>query len=147
MTDQAAALRRAFDETFSLPPRQEAKGGLDVLLARIGSQVYGVRRTDISGLVVDRKVVAVPSRCPEFLGLAGLKGALVPVYDLAALLGQKSTERPRWLLLTAPPDRVALAFEQLVGTQRSGALSCPILEIAAVVENVKRLASRAPEGV
>ena len=49
---------------------------------------------------------------PELLGLAGSRGALVPVYDLGALLGYPRDGSRRWLVTTAGAVVVGLAFDR-----------------------------------
>jgi purine-binding chemotaxis protein CheW len=75
--------------------------------------------SEISGLATDRKIVAFPSLIPELLGVAGIRGALVPVYSLAMLLGYSAeTERTRWLALYGTEDPIALAFGEFEGYVR-----------------------------
>jgi chemotaxis signal transduction protein len=46
------------------------------------------------------------------LGLAGIRGELVPVYSLAALLGYQTPSRtPRWLALCDGAQTFGLAFD------------------------------------
>jgi purine-binding chemotaxis protein CheW len=73
---------------------------------------------DARGLFKDRAIVPVPSPLPELLGLAGFRGSVVPVYDLRLLLGHPQSEPPRWLVLAAGPEVVALAFEGFEGQLR-----------------------------
>jgi chemotaxis signal transduction protein len=56
----------------------------------------------------------VPGPLPELLGIVGLRGAIVPVYDLRLLLGHTPAGPPRWLVLAAG-GQVALAFDHLEG--------------------------------
>jgi len=42
---------------------------------------------EVSGLFADKKVTRLPSPVSELSGIAGLRGAVLPVYDLAMLLG------------------------------------------------------------
>jgi purine-binding chemotaxis protein CheW len=48
------------------------------------------------------------------LGVAGFRGALIPVYDLRALLGCSITGAPRWLAL-ARGVPIAVAFDGMDG--------------------------------
>ena len=73
----------------------------------------------MSGLATDRKVVAVPSPIRELLGVAGIRGALYPVYSLAALLGYDSdSEGGRWLALSGADEPFALIFSAFDGYAR-----------------------------
>src|SRR5262249_8375175 len=69
------------------------------------------RASEISGLIAGRKIAGLPSPVPELLGIAGVRGVLVPVYSLAALLGNGGeNDEPRWLALCGTEDCIALAF-------------------------------------
>ena len=115
----AADLGQAFDAAFAAPPRRPDPDPLDLLAIRLGQAPYAIRLSEISGLATRRKVVPLPCRTPELLGLAGIRGSLVPVYGLAALLGEESAhEGNRWLLLCGTREPVALAFADLEGYLR-----------------------------
>jgi purine-binding chemotaxis protein CheW len=75
--------------------------------------------SEISGLVTDKRIVAFPSPISELLGVAGIRGALVPVYSLAMLVGYSAEiERTRWLALCGAEATVALAFSDFEGYLR-----------------------------
>ncbi len=82
-----------------------------------------MRLRELSGIAPVRRLVPVPSRLPELLGLAGMGGAAVPVYDLAALLeGRAESDRARWLALCGSgADAIAFAFGTLDGYLRVAA--------------------------
>ncbi|MCU1279833.1 MAG: chemotaxis protein CheW [bacterium] len=114
--DKAAALRRAFDESFARPPATRADDHERLLSLRIGAEGYAFRLGEISGFVVARKIVSLASTVAGALGLAGIRGSLVPVYSLAALLGHGGDdEAARWFVLCGAPDPIALAFAQFDG--------------------------------
>jgi len=117
---RARALRSAFDRGFSEPPAREAASTEDLLAVTIAGDPYALRVSELSGLVSNRKVVALPSRAPHLLGIAGVRGGLVPVYALAGLLGYDGTQTAGpWLALCGRQEPVALAFEQLEGFLRA----------------------------
>ena len=69
---------------------------------------------EIASLAVDRRIRPLPSPIPELLGIVGLRGAILPVYDLARLLGYPAASGARWLaVLAAAP--VGLAFAAFDG--------------------------------
>jgi chemotaxis signal transduction protein len=116
---RAAELRRAFDHEFAEPPALARPETVGLLLVRVHADPYALRVTDLSSLVSRRKVAPLPSGRPELLGVAGIRGALVSVYGLAALLGYPPAAHDcPWLALSASPDPVALAFEELEGFVR-----------------------------
>ena len=114
MNDRAADLRQAFDRSFAQAPNAEAAALENVLAIRVGADRYVLRLADVSGLYADKKVISLPSPVSELLGIAGFRGAVLPVYDLGMLLGCLRAAAPRWLVVTdAAP--VGLAFEGFDG--------------------------------
>ena len=146
----AAALRSLFDASFTVPAisKQERLEGL--LAIRVGSDPYVLCLSQITGLYADRRIVAVPSPAPQLLGIVGLRGKLVPVYDLAALLHYPPAPSPRWMVLAGGSQPVAFAFESFEGhvqvarallanggnVQVAGALR-PIVDIASMVDTMR----------
>jgi chemotaxis signal transduction protein len=111
---KVAELRTVFDGARALPFSSGAEEQTESLLAiRVSRDAYALKVSEISGLVTDRKIVPVPSSVSEFLGLAGIRGALIPVYSLAALLGYPKDEtKARWLALCGNEEPFALAFNE-----------------------------------
>jgi chemotaxis signal transduction protein len=128
MTDIAAALRRAFDRSFAEPLPAGLAAFEDFLAIRIGGTAYAVRLPEIAGLHAGRKVVPIPRTAPELLGIVGLRGTVVPVFDLRVLLGCPEGAGPRWLMLARSSQPVALAFEQFEGYLRIAAAPEPALK-------------------
>ncbi len=118
MTDapaaDAEALRAEFDEAFAHAPPPSPRV-VALLAIRVGTAPFAVRVLDAGGLVPVRGVVPVPSRRPELLGVAGLRGEILPVYGLARMVLGVEDERPRWMILTGAPERVGLAFSGFDG--------------------------------
>jgi chemotaxis signal transduction protein len=113
--DRLAALRRDFDRSFTEPVRRHDVEHAGLLAIRAGGRPYALRLSQTSGLYPDRPVTPLPGPLPALLGVAGFGGGIVPVYDLAALLGHPVPERPRWLVLAAGAPPLALAFHELDG--------------------------------
>ena len=113
-------LRSAFDRERAVPSSTRTELQTESLLAiRVSRDGYAIRVTEISGLATDRKIVAFPSPIPELLGVAGVRGTLVPVYSLARLLGYGGeTGQVRWLVLCGTEEPFALAFSYFEGYMR-----------------------------
>jgi purine-binding chemotaxis protein CheW len=112
-------LRHAFDAAFASPPPVAAEDVIDMLLVRIAGDPYALRSRELSGLVAGRKVTPVSARRPEFLGLAGIRGAVVPVYSLVVLLGYGAPPASsRWLGLAGGKEAVGLAIQEFDGFVR-----------------------------
>ena len=115
----AAQLRQAFDGTFALPPSPASPEVEDLLTMRVAGDPYAIRLLDIAGIVTGRKVVCVPSVTPDLLGLAGIRGGIVPVFGLSSILGYAPDPgSPRWLILCGAQDPIALAFSDFEGHLR-----------------------------
>jgi chemotaxis signal transduction protein len=106
-------LRADFDHSFSEPARTLDDESVELLAVGAGGRAYALRLSQTSGLFPDRPVTPLPTTVPALRGLAGFAGVVVPVYDLAALLGHPIPEEPRWLVLAAGTPPLALAFHQL----------------------------------
>lgn len=117
---KVAELRNVFDQTRAAPfSSGVAEQTEDLLAIRVSRDAHAIKVSEISGLTTGKKIVAFPSPIPELLGVAGIRGALVPVYSLAMLLGYNAdTERTRWLALCGIEDPVALAFDDFEGYVR-----------------------------
>src|SRR5262249_44363661 len=100
---RAADFRSAFDKAFALPRNSGREADWeDFLTMRIAGDAYAIRLNEIAGLVKGRRIVACPSDVPEFQGIAGVRGAIVSVYSLPALLGYSTGgENSAWLVLCA----------------------------------------------
>ncbi len=119
LLDRAAALRDAFDHSFAEPLPPDPPPLTDLLAIRIGTEPYALRLSEIAGLFADRKITPIASRVPALLGIAGFRGAIVPVYDLHVLLGHHAVEATRWLAVAADAS-VAFAFAAQEGQLRCG---------------------------
>jgi purine-binding chemotaxis protein CheW len=155
-------LRSAFDEGFALPyvGREDPES---VIQLRVGSEVFAIRTGRIAGLVKFRKIVHLPSRIPELLGVAALRGSLIPVYDVAALLGiPAGVGGPSWLLLVPGDTVIGLAFDAFEGQHvpewfsdepgtdlhvsqlvRIGSAVRAVLDIAGMAQAIRRRAGLA----
>jgi chemotaxis signal transduction protein len=164
IASKAAELRNVFDLARAIPFSTRTVLQVESLLSiRVSGDPYAIRVSEISGLANDRKVIALPSSLPELLGVAGIRGGLVSVYSLAALLGySREADQPRWLVLCGAEESVGLAFSDFEGylrvplTQvyatdqrhavrahvkhvvRAADLVCAIVSIPDMVELIKR---------
>ena len=69
--------------------------------------------SEIAGVFDAVKVTPCPGPLPELVGLAGFRGVLTPVYDLAALLGYPAGAN-RWVMLVSGRT-LAFAFDAFEG--------------------------------
>lgn len=111
LAERATELRSTFDRSFAEPAHAVTAAGHDLLAIRVGAEPYAVRLPEIAGLYVDRPITRVPGSDASLLGIAGFRGAIMPVYSLSALLGQAAARQTsRWLVIAASAP-VALAFD------------------------------------
>jgi chemotaxis signal transduction protein len=157
-------LRRGFDRSFAERPAPDGAPSLDLLEIRVHGVAYALRTSEIAGVIADRPVAPLPTTVSALRGLINVRGAMVPVYDLSAVLGHGDAETPRWLAIVAGRS-VALAFEGFEGHTRVDARSIvprgelqpevrfvddvvqlpdraqPILSLTAVVDTIRRAAT------
>ncbi len=107
-------LRAEFDSAFARLPAETGGGGERLIAIRIGGEAHAVRLREIAGVFADRPITAVPSRSRALLGLAGVRGAVVPVFDLGALVGTAPAVSPRWIVIAAR-QRLGFAFDAFEG--------------------------------
>lgn len=168
---QVAELKRAFDRTFGEAHGAKTTAEHDLLAITLAGDVYGLRLSQIGAVHSDRPITRLPGSPPALLGVAGLRGTLLPVYGLRELLGYPGAPTPRWLAVVAGAQ-VGLAFEQFDGHLRvpSGAIvaeagaadpprrrplvrdvvhtegqALPIIHLPAVLDAIAALARRPKE--
>lgn len=111
LAESTRSLRLAFDQSFAAAPVTRTAEFEDFLLTRVGGDAYAIRLSEVAGLYVDRKIVPIPSKAPELLGIVGLRGTLAPIYDLRALLDYTGGSKLRWLVLARAPEPIGFAFD------------------------------------
>jgi purine-binding chemotaxis protein CheW len=160
VAERARELRAQLDASFA-EPREVVRPAMSTLLAiRAGEELRAVQVSELQAVLADRPITRLPTPVPELLGLCAIRGAIAPVYDLAALLGGPIHRHhaPRWIMLTQHRELVALAFDALDAqllvptseiasaegdTGQGGAVRVhgvlrPLLRIAAVLELIER---------
>jgi chemotaxis signal transduction protein len=114
-------LRRSFNERFAVPRQVASAVTEDLLMVRLAGRRYGIRVAELRGLHEGRKITPLPSTSSALLGLAGIRGDLVPAYSLAALLacGNEHHNERRWLAICGgAATTIALAFTGYEGSVR-----------------------------
>lgn len=157
MTARADELRAQLDATFA-EPREVVRPAMSALLAiRAGEELRAVQVSELQAVLADRPITRLPTEVAELLGLCAIRGAIVPVYDLAALLGGHVQRRhsPRWIMLAQHRELIALAFDALdaqlvvpaseIASSDGGdgavlvqGVLRPLLRIASVLELIER---------
>lgn len=125
MTGRSAAqLRADFDQAFARPVHEAAPSREDFLTLKVDDALHAVRLAEVARLLPLAALAPLPGPLPALLGVMGLRGvqgALVPVYDLRLLLGRPAKRTPRWVLVAAGEPAVAFAFDSFEGHLRLSA--------------------------
>jgi purine-binding chemotaxis protein CheW len=117
--ERTAELRRAFDDAFALPPPVAGEAAVEpVLMLTVGGDPYAVRVTEVAGFEKARPLLVLPGATPHLLGLAGLRGRLMPVFSLATVMGYRREDAEPWLLIVGRTEPLALAFTGFEGLAR-----------------------------
>lgn len=134
-------LRSAFDATFAQAAGGVAQEKRRLLAVRVANHPYAIDIDEIAGLLRASKIAPLPGAPPDFLGLAGIRGNLVPTYSLVALLGHGSArDNLPWLVLWRGAELVALAFSHLDGYVELAVSEVHAGENAAAQPHVRRFA-------
>ena len=75
-----------------------------------------LRLADVSSFHADLAIPPLPARDPALLGVALVRGALVPVFDAARRLGKPAAVSPRWVAVVRGRG---LAFAEFLGHARA----------------------------
>lgn len=142
----AESLKRTFDAAFAAPVSPDRRVTESFLALTIGGHACAIRVREVAGLVVARKIVPIGSPIRGMLGLAGIRGELVPVYSLPALLGYAEEKgSPRWFVLCKGSVQVALAFTTFDGYVETPSLTADTREtIVRDATGVRELIRVAP---
>jgi purine-binding chemotaxis protein CheW len=116
LTKPAHLLREEFDRSFAAPSAETRIEVEPILAVRLKGDLHGLRLHEIDGVEKAAPIVPLRADSPGLRGLSGYRGAILPVYDLGALLGyEEAREAPRWLFRCGKGDPIALAVEEFAG--------------------------------
>lgn len=115
-SDRVAAMREAFDRTFALPVAEQREETENIVTFQLKGDPYAVGVRQIIEVAAVDRFLPLPSPTPEFLGVTGLRGMIVPIYGLSMLLGyERDTDSPRWIVLVDERDPVGFAVGRIEG--------------------------------
>jgi purine-binding chemotaxis protein CheW len=161
----AEALRRRFDESFAEPPASPRPVRQRLLLIQVGTDACGVALSDCAAVERTVAVTRLPRAHPAFEGLTSLAGTVLPVYDLARLLGvpaavpanEAAAAAPGLMLISAGPHRVAFlvaavdGYAEVDGTAitsdvvvLSDGLPRRLIRLTAVIDRITREVPTSP---
>jgi chemotaxis signal transduction protein len=112
MAERLLEMRRTFDSAFATPRAMRATDVEQAVIIEVGAHMLACRIGQVTRFEADRKVVPL-SGPTGLVGIAGIRGKLVPVYSLAVVLGASASGPTRWLALCGGHDMIGLAFERI----------------------------------
>jgi chemotaxis signal transduction protein len=134
------ALRAAFDREFGEPHPPEARDKYALILVGVGGERYAIAVDAISAIQIDARVGPVPSTERGLCGLATVRNAILPVYDLGVALGHRAQAvAGRWIVIARGDVPIAWSFDTMEGQIRieppeGGAVST--IDVAGVPRRV-----------
>lgn len=119
LENRLTELRTGFDEAFALSPVEVAEDLIELAMIIAGGQRYAIQLRQLAGLEANLKVASLPVDLPGLLGLSAVRGHLVPIFDLASLLGAgPGGQAPRWVALHSGRELIGLGFDEFKGSRR-----------------------------
>lgn len=110
---RALELRQTFDASFAAP-RALGRAELEKLIVlQVGALQLACRVQQITRIEANRKVVPLSDGAPGLVGIAGIRGKLVPVYSLATVLGIGGGKATPWLAICGDEEPIAFSFDRL----------------------------------
>lgn len=137
MSERARRLAVEFDRAFGEPLQALAVRGANALSIRVGDAPYMLRLGDIASVGRTPKIMPLPNPSALQLGIAGLRGNLVTVFSLAALLGLPGDHsKLEWIAALARHRGMAIAFDAMDGQLELALGEQPpnVLDVTALLE-------------
>ena len=138
----APQMCQAFDEAFTRPLGAGVDGKEDFLIVRIGGRPHAVPLDDVAAMQRAGPMTPVPGTVPELLGLATHHGEILPVYDLAAILGEAGgSGGASWHLATrhAPLILAVGGFDRHIRCHPDGVAPGPVAPAGTAAHIAARL--------
>jgi chemotaxis signal transduction protein len=141
-------MRREFDAAFAEEVDLRPADTVDLLSVAVDGRRVAVPVGDLAAVQLCPPLTPLPGADARLIGIAGVRGALVLVYDLGALLGGRRTEQRRFLALRRPDATAGIGFDSLEGYLRlpRSAVREAVVETGAGALAVVRIADLLGEG-
>jgi chemotaxis signal transduction protein len=134
-------LRQEFDGAFALP-FASPPASIRLLLLSVGGVPAAVPLDECVAVRTIGTITTLPAAHPAFRGVAAPSGAVLPVYDMATLLGFAIDPAPppgRWMIVAGGAARVCLVIDALEGYADVPADSVPADAVITVSDTPRRL--------
>lgn len=108
----AFQLKEEFDEQFASPRVLMPTRTDEFLIIRVGASRFALRVQELGGMFRCPKVIPFPSENAAVMGLLGVQGSIVVVYDTGMLLGATAARSATgWILLRRTDRSCGLFFD------------------------------------
>lgn len=115
-THAAALLKATFDDAFAHANVPEAGCLENFLTIRANDEPIALMLREVALIRRCPPLTAAPSAHRALRGLMGLRGSVIAVYDIAALMTDlRARETGGWIVLCNVDRSVALLFDELTG--------------------------------
>lgn len=114
LDERTAALAR------KLTLRMESERGQMLVLMKVAGERFAIAPEAVRAVAELRRVTPLPHMPARVLGLTSRAGAIIPVFDLRAVLGLPLTNLPEYgriVLLGGDDDQAAIAVDELEGNE------------------------------
>jgi purine-binding chemotaxis protein CheW len=116
-------LRRRAEQLASRPPDEDEGHDVEVIVCRLSGERYAVETRVLRAVQWPSGATPVPSTPSYVLGLVSIRGEIITLLDLAAMLGLPGDVNPSEaarpaLLVGVPGVRAALVVDEVLGVER-----------------------------
>ncbi|HEY4057179.1 MAG TPA: chemotaxis protein CheW, partial [Kofleriaceae bacterium] len=95
-------LRAVFDRAFREPHPPEARDKYSLILIGVAGARYAIPVDKITTIQVDARIGPMPAKERGMCGLATVRNAIVPVFDLGVALGHRNdAQAGRWIVIAS----------------------------------------------
>lgn len=117
--DAIEETRRRFDHSFSLPHPPLDNDVEDFLAIRVGGHPYALRATELVRVEPIGRTSVLPGSNSWLVGLAAVRGKLIPVYSLDLILSyQRPAADYKWIAI-GREELLGFAFDSVDGYLRT----------------------------
>ncbi len=116
-----AQMRQSFDQSFAEKPQPETTPGEPYILIGVSKARLAIKTSEVLSIESHKPVLSLPGHSNFFIGLTGIKGKLIPLYNLKSILGHESERKDElchWLAVVGGTSPLALAFQNFEGSVR-----------------------------
>jgi len=118
-----AVLKRRAQQLAKVPASHDAGDEVEVLVCRLGTERYAIETRHLRAVQWAAGITPVPSTPGFVVGIVSVRGEIVTLLDLAAMIGlsawagDTSVQSPV-LLLGLPGQRSGLVVDEVLGVER-----------------------------